>query len=970
MESPPPSSDLDFAEFFDPSKPFQGIVICCTSIPAHERTDLAKKLAELGGRHEYDLTPQTTHLVVGEYDTTKYRHVAKQRPDIRIMALGWVDAVRDLWVKDDPINFRALEITWTLKPFETGGGTRTQDGKMGEATRLICCVSGFEEDARASLIQQIKTHGGIYTGNLDRSCTHLIVREPTGKKYLAARKWNQHIVVKQWVDDSVRRGMILDETCYDPHLPIQDIGKDAWVKRDLRRKSLGKRLREAAEGHGEGGPRRKLRKTASIKLNSQRDNMWGEILGQKPSADLSAMSFQSEVPTQPLPNESMMGQSREMSAHRTSEVGDSFGVAKETAEDVFTSCAFYISNFSSTQFNIMMPFITSRGGTVVASLSELCPSPSMPRCFLVVPQHSHPASHPQVADGVETVTEFFIEKCIYKKGTALPDPRAHVIGRPFPVFPIQGFDQLSISTSGFLDIELNQIEKVVRQLGASYAERFTATCSLLICTSLNGARKQKLQMALTWGVPIVKVEWLWDCITTGQKLATRDYVFPELKSRAAERAQFAKPLSRSKSVSDAPKRLITTTKGLGPRSESTASRSAIQGPDMSAFNNSPLVATESPWPTNTGKGSTKEPLATGDFRTALTHQGTEQALSQQQQQPYTEPLTERSASDLNKGSPKEESLPSRPSPRKPLARVRSEICDSEAGDDDDDDDDDGLIRPQEEDHTGKSATTTRAATAERSPNKIENEKKMQREAEKAAAERQALSSRLTSLLEISAVNASNNSFESNASHGAVGGGGLDYSNAAGVTDSAAAASTTTMTAPGQQPSHRRKRSLIGRVISNASAASTNSEDSCVTTTNMNNNNTNTGKHKPLARTHSAVVSTSAAMLHEVDDNNTASQDAERAPTLPTSTQLQYDDPDATRSKQRLMSKMLGREASSTTTTTSGPDGGDHGSGGGEGRELTLGAMGAMMLEHEAAVAAAGGGVGARRTSGRVTRRRW
>lgn len=822
---------------------------------------------------------------------------------------------------------------------------------LGQESLSDCLVLGLEIintsllDARASLIQQIKAHGGIYTGNLDRSCTHLVVREPTGKKYLAARKWNQHIVVKQWIDDSIKRGMILDEACYDPHLPAEDIGKDAWVKRDLRRKSLGKRLREAAEGHGEG-VRRKLRKTASIKLNSQRDNMWGEILGQKPSADQSGISVQSEVPTQPLPSDSMLGRSRDLSASRTAEVADSFGAVKETSDDVFMSCAFCICDFSPTQFNIMVPFITSRGGTVMASLDELRPSPSMPRCFLVVPQQSAASSHPQVAAGVEIITEFFIEKCIYKKGTALPDPQAHVIGRPFPVFPLQDFNQLSISTSGFLDIELNQIEKVVRQLGASYAERFTAQCSLLICTSLSGARKQKLQMALTWGVPIVKAEWLWDCITAGQTLPTEDYLFPELKARAADRAQFAKPLSRSKSVSSVAKKTTTTT-GFGPRSDSTTSRPTIPGPDMSAFDDTPLVATEPPWPESAGKGSAKESLTTADYRTAPTHQESE---DHQPQEPQNEPLNEKSASKLNKGPAKEQETTSVPSPRKPLARIRSVICDSEAGDDD------GLICLGDDDDDSNAATSMQPATAAKSPSKIASEDKKQREAEKAAAERRALSSKLTSLLENSAASTNINSFESNISHG----GGPESSTAV----AAAAAVTTTTAAPNHQPSNRRKRSLIGRVISNASAASSNSEDSHSTT---NNNNNNTSRHKTLGRIHSA-----AAILHEVDneDNNTQNQDGERAPTQPTSTQIQYDDPDATRNKQRLMSKMLGKEEASTT---SGGAGGGRGAGnrstGEEEEELTLGAMGAMMLEHEAAVAAANGGAGARRTSGRVTRRR-
>lgn len=112
---------------------------------AHRQSTIAKKTEELGGIHKYDLTPDVTHLIVGEYDTPKYRHVAKERPDIKAMAVGWVDAVRNLWVRDEQIDFRALEKEWCLKAFETGGGAIDEDQEVGPKTTLNCCLTGFED---------------------------------------------------------------------------------------------------------------------------------------------------------------------------------------------------------------------------------------------------------------------------------------------------------------------------------------------------------------------------------------------------------------------------------------------------------------------------------------------------------------------------------------------------------------------------------------------------------------------------------------------------------------------------------------------------------------------------------------------------------------------------------------------------------------------------------------------------------
>lgn len=58
--------------------------------------------------------------------------------------MGWVDAIRNLWVQDDPINFPALEREWTLRTFEIGGAL-DESGKTVPTEKLVCCVSGIED---------------------------------------------------------------------------------------------------------------------------------------------------------------------------------------------------------------------------------------------------------------------------------------------------------------------------------------------------------------------------------------------------------------------------------------------------------------------------------------------------------------------------------------------------------------------------------------------------------------------------------------------------------------------------------------------------------------------------------------------------------------------------------------------------------------------------------------------------------
>jgi len=73
----------------------------------------------MGAVHRYDLTLDTTHLIVGEYNTPKYRYVAKERPDVRPMSMEWIDALRELWIADQEIDVVTLEKEHLLPVFHS-----------------------------------------------------------------------------------------------------------------------------------------------------------------------------------------------------------------------------------------------------------------------------------------------------------------------------------------------------------------------------------------------------------------------------------------------------------------------------------------------------------------------------------------------------------------------------------------------------------------------------------------------------------------------------------------------------------------------------------------------------------------------------------------------------------------------------------------------------------------------------------
>ncbi|XP_044718910.1 twin BRCT domain-containing protein [Hirsutella rhossiliensis] len=481
-------SPKDERHCIDPAEPFKGIVVCCTSIPPEQRTDIANRVQELGGIHKYDLTPDATHLVVGDYDTPKYRHVARERQDVKAMDAAWIEAVSHLWKLDDEIDFPAARQS------------------------LLVCQTGFG-DQRDEIADKITSNGGRYTGDLTRKCTHLIVSKPEGKKFTAAKSWNIYTVTLDWLYQSVERGMILEEAKFDPLLPLEQQGAGAWVRKDPRRTSLGKRSRSAVANRPEEGVR-KLRKTASMKLNSQRNNLWGDILGRSTSRDYSFNeSRRAEAPAQDaLPPEPLPPQDE---------------------DGVYSNCVFAIHGFDQQRQKVLEETVATLSGIVSPTL-EAVASGSMRgealRRFLIVPQTSQPDTHPRILnDDVHIVTEFYIERCMHNK--RFFPPSEHVLGRPFPMFPIRGFSDLTVCSAAFTGLELSQMARSVAQLGAKFEEGFRRSTSLVVCKSLQAMRKEKLRYALEWEVPVVSADWLWECISTGFNVPFEGYIFPEIRKQ-------------------------------------------------------------------------------------------------------------------------------------------------------------------------------------------------------------------------------------------------------------------------------------------------------------------------------------------------------------------------------------------------------------------------------------------------------
>ena len=150
---------------------------------------------------------------------------------------------------------------------------------------LIATRNAYASDlvtVRKRLEDIVKNNGGEYRGDLSKEVTHLIAFKPAGKKYEFAKTWDIRVVSTEWLQQSLERGMILDESLFDPHLEPGRRGENAWVRRTVLTSVLSKRSRE---DDNVAAPARKLRRTASAKGSIQQDGIWTDIVGGGPAGN-------------------------------------------------------------------------------------------------------------------------------------------------------------------------------------------------------------------------------------------------------------------------------------------------------------------------------------------------------------------------------------------------------------------------------------------------------------------------------------------------------------------------------------------------------------------------------------------------------------------------------------------------------------------------------------------------------------
>ena len=219
---------------------------------------------------------------------------------------------------------------------------------------------------REAFIKQITDNGAIYSGDLTKNATHLIAKEPSGKKYAMAPAWGVKAVSSEWLSDSLERGMALDESLYSLRLEHSERGKGAWNRSFISDSlNLGKRPREEFQ-HPEPAGKRKIRRTVSAKLSTAHESIWQDMAAA-PSRTTSQVEWQEPAPEIILtktdePRGQTPGAKTEDATADVEPVGSAVELDQRQGSlllkggrsgGVFTDTVITIHGFSSTQVSIV-----------------------------------------------------------------------------------------------------------------------------------------------------------------------------------------------------------------------------------------------------------------------------------------------------------------------------------------------------------------------------------------------------------------------------------------------------------------------------------------------------------------------------------------------------------------------------------------------------------------------------------------
>ena len=243
-----------------------------------------------------------------------------------------------------------------------------------------------------------------YHPDLTKDVTHLIAAAPTGKKYEFAQRNKITVVTPEWLEDSMERGMALEESFFHPTLAPEMIGVGA-------KPTIQVVQAEAVEFRG----KRKIRKAAEDKLGGLSQSLWDDIIGQAANAKPAKRDEWEE---------SVNHESNKVPNRRNSgpdPIAPTLAKVPARPEAMFAHACFWIWGFPEKQAAQLHEVLLPNGGTIVKSLSDLGLTKSKSR-LVIVPRQTRIKDCPEIPqeENIVMVTEWWLESCLFHQKFIVP----------------------------------------------------------------------------------------------------------------------------------------------------------------------------------------------------------------------------------------------------------------------------------------------------------------------------------------------------------------------------------------------------------------------------------------------------------------------------------------------------------------------------------------------------------------------
>jgi DNA replication regulator DPB11 len=292
----------------------------------------------------------------------------------------------------------------------------------------------------------VEEHGADYHGDLTKAVTHLIAAAPAGKKYEHACRWGIKVVSLEWLDESIERGMVLDESLYDLNMNPAERGRGAWNRQIFDSITQGKRQRaNDTPSEPVATNKRKIRRTMSAKLGSQQGSMWAEMASagsaQARQGEWQLAEFDSMLGAIPV---HLSTASADVTPDPTIEPTKTKLPLPEPTDDtqvrgVFRENLVYVHGFTGKKRDILRTHLESHGARICTSSAALFEEENLENGYLMIP-HDLPEDDlppiPELARKLQPVTEWWVECCLASK--TLVNPVDDPLCRPFKKLAVEG----------------------------------------------------------------------------------------------------------------------------------------------------------------------------------------------------------------------------------------------------------------------------------------------------------------------------------------------------------------------------------------------------------------------------------------------------------------------------------------------------------------------------------------------------